>query len=57
MKIKREHRLFAWLLSEYSGFLPQCKDMRFSLADHSKLSVGVNVDGCAALCVSSVTDR
>lgn len=57
MKIKREHRLFAWLLSEYSGFLLQSKDMRFSLTDNSKLSVGVNVNGCVALCVSSVADR
>ena len=42
-----------WVLSRYSGFLPQSKNMqtRVRLFVHSKLPVGVNVivDGCLSL--------
>merc|ERR1712035_272647 len=43
----------AWVLSGYSGFLPQSKDMHVRLIGNSKLSVGVNVrlNGCSSLCV------
>merc|ERR1712035_185044 len=43
----------AWVLSGYSGFLPQSKDMHVRLIGDSKLSVGVNVrvNGCSSLCV------
>ena len=43
----------AWVLTGYSGFLPQSKNM-LRLIDDSKLSVGVNesVLGCLSLCVA-----
>ena len=45
----------AWVLSRYSGFLPQSKDMqRNRLINNSKLPVGVNLSmsGCLSLCTS-----
>ncbi len=44
----------AWVLSGYSSFLPQSKDMQFRLIGDSKLPVGVNVsvNGCLSLYVS-----
>ena len=44
----------AWILSRYSGFLPQSKNMQTGvrLTGHSKLPVGVSVDGCLSLYVS-----
>ena len=49
----------AWVVSKYSGFLPQSKDMqRDRLIDDSKLPVGMNasVSGCLSLCVSPAGD-
>merc|ERR1712035_59525 len=49
----------AWVLSGYSGFLPQSKDMQVGdrLIGDSKLTVGVNVsmNGCLSLRVSPAT--
>lgn len=46
-----------WLLSGYSGFLPQAKDKYVSLTGDPKLALGVNVsvDGCLCLSDSSET--
>lgn len=33
----------AWVLSEYSGFLTQSKDMQVRLTGNSKLPIGLNV--------------
>ena len=40
------------VLSRYSGFLPQSKNMRIRLIGVSKLSLGVSVSvhGCLSLC-------
>ena len=42
----------AWVLSGFSGFLPQSKNMHVRSIEHSKLSVGVHVsvNGCLFLC-------
>merc|ERR1712035_232177 len=42
----------AWVLSGFSGFLPQSKDMHVRLIGDSKLPVGVNVSvsGCLSMC-------
>ena len=44
----------AWVLSGFSSFLPQSKDMHDRLIGNPKLPVGVNVNmtGCLSLCVS-----
>merc|ERR1712237_17615 len=48
----------AWVLSGFSGFLPQSKDTLIGvrLIGDSKLPVGVNVlvDGCLSLCCLSI---
>ena len=42
----------AWVLSGFSGFLPQSKNMHVRSIGDSKLSLGVNVsvNGCVSLC-------
>lgn len=46
--------LHDFIFSQYSGFLPQLKDVHVKLAGKSKLGVGVNEseNGCLSLCVS-----
>ncbi len=48
----------AWVVSGYSGFLPQSKDMQVRLLGDSKLPVYVNVSvsDCLSLYVGPVTD-
>lgn len=41
----------AWVLSEYSGFSPQLKDMDCGRIGDSKLHI--DVTGCLSLCISS----
>ena len=41
-----------WVLSGFSGFLPQSKDVQHNrLIDYSKLAVGVRVSGFLSPCV------
>lgn len=49
-----------WVLSEYSGFFPQSKDMHGVTSNgDSKLARGMNVspNACLSLCINPVIDR
>ena len=43
--------VYAWVLSGYSGFLPPSKNMHVRLIGDSKLSLGVSVNVCVAVCL------
>lgn len=47
------------VLSRFSGFLPQSKDMQVGLIGDSKLvaDVSVRMNGCLQLCVGPVIDK
>ncbi|MED6253762.1 hypothetical protein ATANTOWER_000700 [Ataeniobius toweri] len=47
----------AWILTRYSGFLPQSNDMTGRLSGLSKLPLGVNefVHGCVSLYMSCMS--